>query len=332
MSWFGIKTICGVAMAAGVVFGTAESSACSCSEEASLLWPGPDDEVTVDTTLVVAHIGQPLQYARLESGDTGVGNSDAGAAEAGVEPSAGLILRSEDGDWAELSGVRQVANSVICAGNLFIVEPREVLTPDTEYTLLNDDDEIATFTTASQAESSDDREPDAFEWSVLGADSDPSLILSVFITGQFDRPVIVSWQGRRVEARLVRPDEEFESGAFAVDVGGVECPEIELIGVDGSTWDSRVVCEAQRCTDAELESRSSCEENPTVGVSYDEFLELPVDCGVEAELPPPSVNEVDPAPDEGCAFSSRGSSNDSPPWAVLALGAVAAAVSRRRVQ
>lgn len=343
MSWFGIKTMCGLAMAGSVVFGTAESRACTCLD-GTLLWPDTNSDVALDSTFVFGFI-TGLRLARLPEAETGTA-TDAGAEDAGLDdaageegdpdqpPAPGLVLQSEHGDWIELSGIRELAGAG-CIGDVYILAPATQLDPNTTYTFRNGVGSFGTFTTGDQLvrESSPESVLDELEWGVLGTAEDPSLIAGAFITGITEVPFLVSWQGQLDETRLVRFDPAMpQTGTFTINVAEVECPQVELVGVDGETWESRILCEPDRCMSDPPLSMGTCEDNPILTVSYDEFLELPVDCGVEAELPPPSVNEVDPAPDEGCAFSSRGSSNDSPPWAVLALGAVAAAVSRRRVQ
>lgn len=328
MSWCGFKAACGLTIAVGVALYPSESNACSCAGDSTLLWPGPSDVVTLDTTLVVGHLGEAFEYVRLPEGDAGADSSDAGDVFA-----VGLVLRSEHGDWVELAPVRQVENTALCTGNIFIVEPVEELAADTEYTLLDSADEVATFRTGSQVapEISRDAGFDSLEWSVLGSSEDPSLIVSVFISGVPENPFLVSWRGHVKEARLVRSGTPgFESEVYTADIGGVECPEVELVGVDGETLDSRILCEAQRCTNSMIVSGSTCGENPAADVSYDEFLELPMDCGVEAALPPPSVNEVDVGsdPDSGCSFAPRanGSALHGVTWLLLGI---AAAVSRR---
>lgn len=285
----------GVLVATGLALPVTEAAACSCLPGVFLSWPLAEATgVPTDTSIVVEG---------YSSAFVTTANRVTGAADAGPEPLGPneVALFEPDGDLVPLSLARQLESQQACSAGPAIAVPDRELEPETRYELHIG--EVTTwFTTGSSPMPAGAalQGAQALEWQTLARTSYPTLLAMLYLPTPVDVPLFVQFQGSAAKvSALLRPGQ---NTALQFSVGGVECLDVDIVDLRGVTVHTETLCEIDRCYDFDSFVISSCGGNPSLYLSYEQFLSLPLGCGatpapgeVVEPSPPPAADGDQPA-------------------------------------
>lgn len=380
----------GTAAASVAWLGAEPADACSCVAGAALEWPSngatgiPTDTWVVSSGLLelvgaseLALVLPPDTTGALPQPTTTTvdgGGADVapppttGAAPDGgpaVTHSAGLHVVSPSGRVTELMLEQQRPTTDCTFFYRFYRLTQGSLEPDTEYQLYAGDVRVSSFTTGSELRDvqAEVAAAKAVKFETLGTTEDPPRLTTAYVGEIPAMPTFVHYFGGQEEVTYRMRAPVGTSPVTTYDFGGVSCPVVDVLGMDGKPLDSRSLCEPDRCKAyPDAVGGSSCGGNFSVGVYYDEFVTLPacgtapvepdetsgsdtsappiatttdseVPMGATSDNPGPNKNPVDVASsrskDGGCAVGPASGRSGAALWA-FGLALLGAALARRR--
>lgn len=336
----------GVLVATGLALPVTEAAACSCAPGIFLSWPLAEATgVPTDTSIVVEGYSPTF----VATADRVTGTADAGPEPLGPND---VALFEPDGDLVPLDFARLLESQQGCSAGPAIAVPDRELEPETRYELRIG--EVTTWFTTGSGPMPAGAAPEgaqALEWRTLARTSYPTLLTMLYLPTPADVPLFVQYQGSAAKvSALLRPGQ---NTAPQFSVGGVECLDVDIVDLRGVTVHTETLCESDRCYDSDSFVTSSCGGNPSLYLSYDQFLSLPLGCGAtpapgEVGEPSPTAeadgdqpadgamqgepmqvgtNSVDEGP-EGCTMTATRSGLLS--WVLLLGASVGTLLLRRR--
>jgi hypothetical protein len=279
-----------------------DALACSCLPGIVSAWPRAQVENVPTNTSVI--LGGSPEWLAFEAHEGALGSdlplADAGA-ESGPPPDLQsleggvnrLVLHSaEQDEWITLAPRTVLPASGGCVSAWTVAIPEQPLTPNTTYELLAPGTSfqptgapINTFTTGDgEADFSATEVPDVL---VVGDELNPASIVTLLVEQKPQVGLLLSVQGAAepVTGFLLAEDQ----GLITLQLGGVECPELQFFDMLGNAVEALSLCEPDRCLRAESVGVSSCGGNPTNGLTLERYYELPEGCGTEQG--PSQINE-----------------------------------------
>ncbi len=198
------------------------------------------------------------------------------------EHPAGLHLVSPNGMVVELVLERTLPTVDCTSMYQFFHQESGELEVNTSYQIYEGDTFVATFTTGAERRNLDSEvaEAKAVKFETLGTSEQPSRITTAYVTNVPSTLAFVHYAGSEQEVTYPMYDG---TGVATYDFGALECPVVEILGMDGAALDERTLCEPERCMQPpDIVIVSSCGGNHMFGVEYDEFIALPA-CGATAD-------------------------------------------------
>lgn len=290
-----------------------DAAACTCSLGATLEWPGADQtDVPLDTSIVVSGYGsftttglQLVLPPRDEEPKPSSPAADAGAPALAPLPPidepegmAGLYLVSASGKRVTLAA-RRLRPTVDCTGAYHYLRPMTGhLEPNTKYELYEGATFVSSFTTSNEVRDLDAEKAAAraVVFETLGTTDYPPRITTAYVAEIPSTLTFVHYVGSSQEVTYRMVERLGSETVTTYDFGALECPEVELLGMDGEVLDRRALCEPDRCKAfPEAVGGSSCGGNFTVGVTYAEFATLPT-CPTPGSVVPPANSQPTTSP------------------------------------
>lgn len=318
----------GVLASSGLWLASPDVDACSCLSGARLNWPGGRANVPLDTSVIISGFGSfaDAQQSLVPPTPTDAGQGAPVAPDGGVADEAplppiehpvGLHLISPAGKIVELVLERTLPTVDCTSKYQFFRQLSGELEASTSYQIYEGQTFVATFTTGTQRRDVDAEiaEAEAVRFETLGTTEIPSRITTAYVSDVPSVLAFVHYVGAQQEVTYLM--DELTGNATPYDFGALACPVVEILGMDGAVLDERTLCEPDRCMGLpESVSISSCGGNHMLGVTYDEFKQLPACTGIadggnapspaDASVPDPASTSNMPSGDD-----SQSSDNDS---------------------